>query len=256
ASERWDSVRVKNTQYIELIVAVDDPSGSLPGDARVVWNWEDPDDPANDGMRHEAARATDDSAGGGDNRGQCDFSSSGSAPNEPVFEEVPGFSISETDVCHCHTAIVNHQSKVRLHCTNVGGDNYVIRVQITGRSDLRVSTGVMTLWKRIDVEYHQHQGVRDIPLRRVAAAFEDAFVQLDIEQQRERFTIRRRGSPTRYMTDDENLEVAARALSQRLFRHARRPGWFLLVAADLETSLVANDPPELYARGPARLTST
>jgi hypothetical protein len=136
----------------------------------------------------------------------------------------------------CRTAISSNESRVRLHLTNFGGDNFRVTARLSGvRSSTVVTTGIMTMWKRIDVEYHQMRPVWLVPVSDVVRGLEPAFVQLD-------FTRAIDLAHRSYLTNGPDYETAAATLVRRLFRHAGQPGWFLLVAADLETSLGRRDP--------------
>jgi hypothetical protein len=147
-----------------------------------------------------------------------------------VFEALAGFAMSGTGAT-VRTAIHGQESRVRLHLTNVGGDNYRVTARVHGGPSpaASVTTGTMTMWKRIDVEFHQMRGVAALPVDEVARAYEPAFIQLD-------FTAPIALPHQPALTAGLDFDAAARRLARRVFNNAHRPGWFLLIAADRETS--------------------
>ena len=247
ASEPWADARAKDVQYIEMIVQVQ-TNGALPATVEIEWSWEDPDDPS-DASMHAAAKRHIDPNGdrNNDNRGTCDYAPARGS-RRPAFEAVSGFTMTGSGST-CRTAIASNESRVRLHLTNVGGDNFRVTARVVGvHGTTVVTTGTMTMWKRIDVEYHQMQSVWLVPVADVVRAFEPAFIQLD-------FTAAIDLAFTTELPGTRSVEAESWSLTQRLFRHARQPGWFLLVAAHLDTTAArgTSHPPD-YA-GPGFLHS-
>jgi hypothetical protein len=229
ASEPWADVRAKDVQYIEMIVQVQ-TTGSLPAGVEVEWTWEDPDDPSDASMHAAASRHIDpNGTRGNDNQGTCDYGPARGS-RRPAFEAVSGFAMSGSGST-CRTAISSNESRVRLHLTNSGGDNFRVEARLVGGlGSSIVTSGVMTMWKRIDVEYHQMQQVWIVPVAEVVRGLEAAFVQLD-------FTRPIDLAHRSWLTRGPNYEAASTVFTNGLFRHAHEPGWFLLVAADLESRL-------------------
>jgi hypothetical protein len=227
ASEPWAGARAKDVQYIEMIVQVQRRGGAA-AILEIEWRWEDPDDPSDAGMHASAARHVDgNGSAGNDNQGHCDFPRR-DASRSPTFAAVSGFAMSGGGTT-CRTAIANNESRVRLHLTNAGGDNFRVSARVVGGdSGPVVTTGIMTMWKRLDVEYHQMRGVMRVPVARVVRALEAACVQLD-------FTTAIDLDHRDFLTDTADYETASAVLAQRLFQHAGQPGWFMLVAADRES---------------------
>lgn len=234
AAENWQQARSKDTQYIEARVELVDPSGVVPGSAKVRWSYSLEEDPTLEGMRDSAADYIRPSGGC---HGVCDHPSPGAA-DHPVFEALgayPGQASGE-DI---ETALVDGQSGVRMHCTNAGGDCYRLRATLVGGPSPEPTdqSGHMSMWKRIDVEYHRMDGVRELRVERVATAFEIAYVQLD-------FTAEIPLDHRPAITSGADRVQPAQFWCDRHFRRRRQPGWFLLIAADLDTSLVSSDPPQ------------
>ncbi len=254
AAENWQRARAKDTQYIEARVRVHDPHGTLPGSAEIEWTWFDPDDPSDSRLHPAAARFIDTNAAGpADNEGRCDYPTPG-ANRRPQYQAEPGFPISGLRGGFCRTPIVGGQSRIRLHLSNIAGDNYRLRARIMGgpTPEPTAQTGLMTMWKRIDVEYRRMVGVLPVPVNAVAAAFEAAFIELD-------FTASRRIPRRRAMARGEDLHTPARRLVNANFHNRHRPGWFLLLAADQETSAHSSSPAQVVyptppaTRGPGQL---
>jgi hypothetical protein len=235
ASAPWPATRQRDTQYIEVTVTVSSTQGPLPGGLEVEWEWTDPDDPSDAGMHAAAAAYIDPNAAtGDDNRGQCDYPTPG-AGTGAAFEQLGSFAMTPAGSHGCRTTVSGGQSGVRLHCTNVGGDNFRLRASVShGGDTAEVETGVMTMWKRIDVEYKVLQGAYTMPVgfeRVLQRQFDPCFVQFDVRP------------PQNVASTDDHLVVRDRQLergSSRLasspahggvFDHERTPGWFLLVAA-------------------------
>lgn len=231
----WESLRKKNTQYIELKVRITANNGRLSPQTTVIWTWEDPDDPSNAGMHGAASTEVDDESGGkgNDNEGQRDFPGP-DAGKGAKFEAMPGFAfLSEADEHTCETPLDGELSRVRLHVTNVAGDNFRVKVTAkdprggTARAD---TTGVMTMWKRIDVEYKVMVDAENkLPADEIPGAFEECFVQMDLHGPT---SIGDANTREVLLTNPKlSLSDAARDYTNLVFDNAGKPGWFLLVAA-------------------------
>jgi hypothetical protein len=238
-SEGWDQVRMRDTQYIELTARVRAIGGPLPANASVRWTWSEPDDSSDTGM-HPAARREIDPNGdqGGDNRGRCDYPSSNSAT--PAYEAITPYSLSNAQAKSCETLVVNGKTRVRLHLTNVGGDSYRVRAELVGTPGAVHETGIMRMWKRIDVAYFEMEGdVPPLPIDETAREFEIAFVQLD-------FTVPTKIEYREFLSSTGELNGPARELFDQVFTQAKTPGWFALIAADLDMSVPSNPIQTVY----------
>jgi hypothetical protein len=157
-----DLLWTKNRQYVELKLGVDPGAMPVPPGSQVVWEARDVDDPSNeDPLTHPTAGefldpndfdTTDndgdgipDSSDGNDNTGGRDL--------VPEWEQVaPEYALTDGN----KTAIHNGESKVRFNVTDDGGDNFIVQAKIRfgGGTPLTADeTGVMAVWKRLDVEY-------------------------------------------------------------------------------------------------------
>jgi hypothetical protein len=262
----WDTISKKNKQFIELTVEVRPTAAALPASARVIWEWEDPDDPSNESsdVRDDAGQVMDpnDYSGGtktganaDDNAGTRDFPSA-DAGTGAEYEEIDPYAMTPiAGTRQCETIILNNISKVRLHCSNVGGDNFRVKVRIKDNPRLNIvgadQTGIMTMWKRIDVEYRKMDGALDLPVSDVPPFFEKAFVQMDftppLPTPKKAFLSR---------TDKDFDSASSRYVKKPptgVFEHEFKPGWFLLVSAHEAVEEIGTAETQLLYEGPATL---
>ncbi len=227
---RW----AKNSQLIQLSARVNVVRGRLPAGAKLKWKVVDPDDPFNDQVDvHQqwgpyvddrdysaAAGRPQTGARGGDNEGTPDHS--------PAWEQVGAFALTVASATEATTSIVRGESKVKLHCPNVAGDNLVVRAEIDSSSPLEVfaaQTGIMTVWHRLDVENVRMTSALALPVADVPAMFEQACVQLD-------FAPERVVPDRQFMApDDRGLGTASATYVNASFSHRADPGWFCVFAA-------------------------
>lgn len=237
-SVAWDDIWKKNTQFIELTVAVEATGGTgkLPAGLRAEWIWEDPDDPSNAAMEAFSSAQVDPNDSGvdptNDNMGKRDFPKP-DAGTGAKFEAIEGYALHDTDEHTADTPVVSGVSRIRLHVTNVGGDNFRVRVRLRnhqlvtpGSED---ATGLMTMWKRIDLEYRVMDGAQPLPVEQIAQYYAPCFVQIDVTEPLPTPAIANL-SPL----DDTLSDVAAqyvKAPPTGVFANEGKPGWFLLVSA-------------------------
>lgn len=268
-SVAWQDLWRKDTQYIELEVSVRPRGARVPAGAKVIWEWEDPDDPFNESgsVRADAgaeidpndysgiqgndfSNVTKTGAAAADNTGKRDFPSANGAA-APDYEEMPPYLMTRiSGTQKVETSIVNGLSKVRFHCTNVGGDNFKIKVRFKDHPGINNlggdETGVMTMWKRVDVEYRKMPSATDMPVDQVPVPFESAMVQMDIT---EPVSVPDKDflSATRADFDSDSSRYV-KAPSTGVFTNENKPGWFLLVGAQRATRDVGTATSrELYA---------
>ena len=259
ASADWEGIKKKNQQYIELVATVDVREGVLPPDSRVVWEWSDPDDPSDAGMRDDAAEDVDPNdfkhgkrtgEKGDDNFGNCDYPSP-NASKHAVFQQVGAYTLAAdaTSAQRCFTLIAGGKSEVRFHCTDAGGDNFRMKATVAPAPGVVVTagdaTGIMTVWKRIDVECRRMQHAEPIPVKDIVPYFEKQFVQMDVEQEQLTTSDLQYLSKTGKESDYTNF-------IKNEFKHKDKPGWFFVCSAR------ESEPPKGKARrtlyeGPARL---
>jgi len=237
--QSWQHVVVKDTQYIELVASVELAQGAaMPPDARVEWEWFDPNSPDHPETQDHGARLPDQVDVDGRprsllNRGTCDFPKPG-GQDMARFAQAgdAGFADGAT-VTLARTQIKDGTSRVRLHVSNVAGDSFVVIAR--PRNVPRIAppasarTGAMTVWKRIDVEYVRMKDAFALPVDRVPQFFEPARVQMDFAPERvvpsKRFLTKRaahaRRASSRYATARRGE-----------FKKQGKPGWFFLAAAE------------------------
>ena len=225
---RWKS----DTQLIEITVTLTVLEGVLPEDARIRWSVRDVDDPFDERPEvHPASGPYLDpndyattgayvSPAGDDNEGTLDQS--------PRWEAVESYPLSDATEKSATTAIAGMTSKIRLHTTDIAGDNLILRVDLDTAARVEATgdeTGIMTLWHRLDLEYVRMESALPLPACEAPKHFEPAFTQLDCAAER---VIPDR----RYIALDQNTlgESSSRFIAE-VFSHWDEPGWFCLVGA-------------------------
>jgi outer membrane protein OmpA-like peptidoglycan-associated protein len=255
----WEAIKKKNTQYIELTATVVVAKGTLPLNAKVLWEWSDPDDPSDTDMRDDAAAIVDGNdfdAGkrtgnqADDNQGVCDFPKVDAAI-EPAYEEIAPYTLKvDAAPSHkCETLVVKGVSKVRFHCTNVGGDNYRIQATVKPTPRLVVTsgdkTGIMTSWKRIDAEYRKMPDALPLPVKDIPPFFEKQFVQMD-------FTDELPTKSNAEFVSPSDKAAEYREFVEKEFTHSKKPGWFFVASTREESAPAGGQRRTLYV-GPATL---
>ncbi|MGK3994728.1 hypothetical protein [Sorangium sp. So ce1024] len=225
---RW----ARNTQLIEITVEVTGPERDLPEGARIRWSARDPDDPFNElpevhpGWSPTLDENDHDVAGnyvepaGDDNEG--------TQGRRPGWEEVEGFALLDATETSASTAIEGMRSKVRRHMTDIAGDNLIVRAELEADGLEEApgdETGIMTLWRRIDVEHIRMESAPPLPIERVPKHLDPVFTQLDFTEER---VIQDR---QHLALDAGTLGEAASRFVSEAFSHAGEPGWFCLIAA-------------------------
>jgi hypothetical protein len=241
-TQPWAEVVAKDTQYVELCAEVEVARGTLSPDVRVEWEWLDPNAPAHKELNEHGARLPDrvdvdnrpQPAG---NRGTCDYPSP-SGKDMARFAQSEGCGFSEGATIHlCTTSIESGQSRVRLHVSNVAGDNFVVRARLKYAPRMvpasQVQTGVMTVWKRIDVEYVRMENALALPIDKVPSFFEPARVQMDFAKER---VIPSKAFLTELDKDEASACADLASVGKGEFKNEGKPGWFFLAAAERASS--------------------
>ena len=241
-TQAWDEVTVKDTQYVELCAQVTAVHGTIPPDARVEWEWFDPNDPAHPETQNHAARVPDQVDVDGNarsllNRGTCDFPKPGGS-DMARFGQAGDFGFADgTTKNLADTQVNGAESRVRLHVSNVAGDSFVVQARMKNSPRITPSghrqTGVMTVWKRIDVEYVRMAGAFALPIDKVPPFFEPARVQMDFAPER------MVASKPFLTTLERNKESACAAYASKStgeFQSEGKPGWFFLASAERASS--------------------
>ncbi|MDD2478192.1 MAG: hypothetical protein PHW45_04430 [Candidatus ainarchaeum sp.] len=179
----------KNKQYVDFTVEVIPTNAVLPSDARIVWEAEDPDDPSNEGIDvNNAAKevldpndydsidndgdGTADNSDGEDNTGGRDGASD--------WEEISAdYALSGNE-----TKIKDGTSQVRFNVTDDGGDNFIVKAKLklsAGATPCEGDqTGVMTVWKKINIESVTMSTADALPVNDIPDRFTKAFVEFHI----------------------------------------------------------------------------
>lgn len=229
----------RNTQLIEVTVAVRAQRGAIPSDAKVRWTVVDPDDEFDNSPsvhREWAAYIDERDYPGGNPAGAHPNDNEGTPDQSTRWEAVGGHALTVISPTVADTTIQAQQSQVRIHAPNVAGDNFIVRATLepaTNVDVLEAETGIMTMFHRIDVEYRKMRSALDIPVQNISPLFEQARAELNFETGPE-------------LTDQDPLATSHASLSAEAsaylnshFTHARDGGWFLLLAAMLPFPLPA-----------------
>lgn len=129
-----------NVQFAVLSACLGDSSNHRTSTDRVVWTFEDVDDPASTTLIDPGGPA------GGDNLGGFDGS--------PPFTAEPGYAHEFVSGEHRTSYDASGCSRVRFHPSDAPGDNF--RVTALAQTPLGSATRtsrIMTVWKRLHVEF-------------------------------------------------------------------------------------------------------
>jgi hypothetical protein len=231
----------KNRQFVEITVVVDPPSVPIPAGSKITWSFVDPDDPSNEGPRvHvDAGRVLDPNDYGGSPPAKTGAAINDNDPNgkkqeSAGFEQVEArYALSGNDTL---IDIPTRTSKVRFNVSDIGGDNWRVKADITPIAPITsvtpATTGIMTAWNKIDVEYVKMDSADELPVNELALHYDMAFVQMDISLKR----VVTGGSDMSSMGPDDATarqainDYASRASGE--FSKEGQKGWFFLVAAN------------------------
>lgn len=234
-----DGAWKRDTQYIDITAVVQPATVRLPANAKMVWSFEDPDDPSNEGpdVHHEAGRLLDPNdyggvaktgAAGGDN------DSSGKTKTAPHFAQVEAkyaLSGNETTI-----DAATRTTRVRFHVSDIAGDNFRVKAEVKADpmldGTLPAETGVFTVWDRIDLEYVKMASAAELPVDQIAAHYDMACAQVDVSLKRE---VHGRAELSVMGSDNDLARVACDAYCTRAggqFTQEKQGGWFFIVAAN------------------------
>lgn len=243
-----------DTQLIQLKVHVTLLSATLPGGTKVKWTVMDPDDPSNDhtnvhqqwGRYYDPddydASGTHIGAHSGDNVRQYQEDGAGTLDDlldrRPPWEAVSGYALSDASDTEAKTTIDTSTltSEVKLHCPNVGGTNLIVKAELDPPPTFPVvptQTGIMTMWKRIDVEMACMHGAFSLSslVSGIPAVYEAACVQLDFHPETSALADNSTESPDFMSASSSTLSADSLAWTDRVFSHRGQPGWFFLASA-------------------------
>ncbi len=258
----------KNKQYVDITVKVKPEGLLLPANTQIAWTVEDPDDPSNEDTSVSTAAkkildpndynsTDDDSDGTTDNSDGND--NSGSRDGASQWEQIHANYTLTTN----QTKIKDGTSKIRFNATDDGGDNFIVRAKITlnlnaSAASAEDETGIMTTWKKINVEYVKMKSATDLTAlanKSANAYLEKAFVELRPEK---RIVNDFKNSPGKKQmgannniayTETENY--ATKNLGE--FKHEKDPGWFFAAAANWYIKRPNTTSAPIFYSGPAKI---
>lgn len=232
-----DGTWEKGKQYIELTAVVEPAWVKLPAGAKMVWSFEDPDDPTNEppNVHPDAGKILDPNDYGGAAKTGAnanDNDPNGKGKAKPKFEEIdPKYALSGAETL---IDVPARTTKVRFHVSDIAGDNFKVKAEVKADPTIDLSlaaeTGVMTVWSRIDLEYVKMKTAAELPVDQISAHYDIACVQVDVTEKREvdgKFDLPFMGK-TRDLAEAKCEEYATKAVQ---FKKAGTPGWFFIVAA-------------------------
>ncbi|MBL9032361.1 MAG: hypothetical protein JNM80_11740 [Phycisphaerae bacterium] len=249
------------------LVDVDDPTNDDPGFHKDWGRYVDANDykPTGEAIgAHDADNASAHSPGNSDEA--IILSATAGASATARWEQVPGGPAvtpsSRTEATSKLVAGANiseKTTKIRVHCPNVLGTNFVLRAELTNPPAsvplLNARTGTMTMWSRIDVEVARMRGAHSVStaITKIPPFLHPACVQLDFQPER---IVSDPTLDRRHMAaSDATLsnDTAAWVNDSRVFTHGTRsgsppppgsqPGWFFFGSAQLPNPLPGGSGP-------------
>lgn len=230
----------KGKTYVDFTVDVGMTFASAPSGVKVVWEFEDPDDPSDSGMSAAAAAQIDpNSSTGEDNLKK--------ALGDVAWSNVPGaptsYGVSQS--AHTPTGGYNRyratstvdkhgRSMVRMKLSQAGGDNYKVKakLQIDGQdTGIADASGVFTVWKLVHLENARTpNGDTQVAQGSLNSRFSRSFVHWDIRPVDT-------GYPNEPMNSGSNWYYGPRTSSTATnsaftyantnFKKVGVPGWFM-----------------------------
>lgn len=168
-----------NTQYVDFAVSVT----NAPSNAKVHWYFEDPDDLSNEqpDVNQFSKEMFDPNDYVNQRYVQQGNDNNGSFDGRPEWQQLGNYTLTLADqnMTGVFTAIVGGVSKVRFNVTDRGGDNFKVKVLLTkpnGEVVANDGTGVMSVWKRINLEYVKMPSGANLPFDGLPVSYDPAFV--------------------------------------------------------------------------------
>lgn len=260
----------KDTQLIQLTATVTAEGGPIPPGAKLLWTVFEPDNPANTWLRPGSAMTPNVHRQWGPLLDAGDYATFGAVTalgpsgndfegtfdRDPVWEQVGPYGLDARNAATAATDIVGGKSAVTLHCRNVGGERFVVTADVenpTPAQAFPARTGIITMWKRVDLRYLRMDGAADLPVAGVPGALEPACVQMDLLPAKQT-----KKSP-QYMTRGEKtFDAELGPYVESEFDDKDKRGIFCLIAAKepykVPISPAGTKPPPIY-EGPADLVT-
>jgi hypothetical protein len=276
ANGTWAS----DTQFIDVNVRITGIAARvIPLAAKVLWTVIDADDPTNDSREFHRDwgpvvdpndySATRQPLGAHDGDTTAAFSP-GNANSDLLFgavvqtpatarwAQLPGGpAVSPSSRTRAESAItgagtVSGTSGVRIHCPNVLGTTLIVKAELSGvPAGIPVhgaSTGVLTMWSRIDVQVVRMDGAHSVSgaLPAIPRFFLPACVQLDFQAEQ---TVTGALDRAEMATAGNLLTASTRAWvnNSGVFTHAGQGGWFFLGAARFPNPLPSGTVSALHS---------
>jgi hypothetical protein len=257
----------RDTQFIEVqatVIAFGGPT--IPAGAKIQWTITDPDDPTNDfshfhrdwgpyvdpndyNAAEEPIGAHADDNVGAFAKGNANESKlfghgvSGSARWHSATGG-PAPSASSSSQAKSPLKIVNPttaKTSVRIHCPNVLGTNMIIKAELIGTPAgipvHNASTGVITMWSRLDVEVRRMAGAFSVAsaIPEMPPYFHQACVQLDFREEKIVTGVTKDRPWLAAHEDDE--DTGSETWVNLVFGNRGKGGWFFLGVARLASLL-------------------
>lgn len=259
-NQRLDGSWAAGVQMIELTAVVVSTALPLKG-AEVRWTVAVPDDPSDDAIDvHRAAGALLDPRDYDEDHRRLGTRADGKDDNNgasptPPWMQCDSFAIRQGTNGEAFTvaqpldALIDGsmagETRILLACPDEGGDRLIVKATLAEAPKGAVvcpdETGIMTMWKRVKVDYYRmaaepspaYQNVPVVaalalPVQRIARHFEPAFVQLEIGDE---IAIPVQHARRHMASDHDQLTNLAAAYCADVFKNAGAPGYFCLIAA-------------------------
>jgi hypothetical protein len=240
-------------QAIRLTARVAARNGVVPDDAVVIWTAKPCNDRSDDREEmHRQAAACLDPATYEAPYGATP-SIQGVIRRDPPWEQVgdftlnvdPGKLVARTKAVVSLLGAVA-TSSVIFHCPDVGGDSFTIGTDVGTASGGVVTggaqTGVLRMWRRVNVEYVRMASAFPLPVRQVADYFWAAFIQLDFTDER----VADGGGDLAYFAETKEASADVRdQYIEAVFSRKATADWFCLIAARQQFNVVVSDTSRL-----------
>jgi hypothetical protein len=271
-----DGTWKRDTQFVEVkakILAFGAPK--IPAGAKIRWTLVDPDDPTNDSslFHRDWGPYVDvndyDGAGksigahAGDNltahsplnADESKLFGAGVSGSARWATATGGLAPSPSSSSQAESplTLVNPKTataSVRIHCMNVLGTNLILKAELIGTPAgipiHNATTGVITMWSRIDVEVKRMGGAFSLAraLPTIPPFFLPACVQLDFRPQQ---TVPGPLNLAAIAATEDLEDTASASWVNSAFSHNGKGGWFFLGAARLASPLPGGaSPPPLF----------
>jgi hypothetical protein len=213
-----------------------EPTSGLTG-AYIQWEYIDVDDPSNDGLSAADGYIIDEHdydggvyhKNGDDNTGKA-YLSDGTTETTTLWQT---FNSNYPLTDNHKTLIVNGHSYVRFNVKEDGGNNYIVKATLYNSDGIKIScdqTGIMTVWKRINLEYAKMQDNTvslSTCLAQLPSVFDSAFVE---------FAVTSEASVANGNTIVDGKYVMGSDYSSAKnyclnYKQKTDPGWFYILAA-------------------------